>query len=136
MSEALKSLNNIRHLRVQSKDCTLEFLIELLDKLKSIVNQRQEEDEKAKTEVKKRERLLTECLQMLHEKGVDLAELCQNTTAAPKPVSGKLRRPPRPAKYQYIDGNSVQKTWTGQGRTPAVIKKAIDQGKSLDDFLL
>ncbi|HBQ6826279.1 TPA: H-NS histone family protein, partial [Klebsiella pneumoniae] len=28
-------------------------------------------------------------------------------------------------------------TWTGQGRTPAVIKKAMDeQGKSLDDFLI
>ncbi|MCV5976426.1 transcriptional regulator, partial [Escherichia coli] len=27
--------------------------------------------------------------------------------------------------------------WTGQGRTPAVIKKAMDeQGKSLDDFLI
>ncbi|TOM61919.1 transcriptional regulator, partial [Vibrio parahaemolyticus] len=28
-------------------------------------------------------------------------------------------------------------TWTGQGRTPAVIKVAIEeQGKSLDDFLI
>ncbi|HDL8031932.1 TPA: H-NS histone family protein, partial [Yersinia enterocolitica] len=42
-----------------------------------------------------------------------------------------------PAKYKYIDENGETKTWTGQGRTPAVIKKAIEeQGKSLDDFLL
>ncbi|WP_149542734.1 H-NS family nucleoid-associated regulatory protein, partial [Serratia marcescens] len=37
----------------------------------------------------------------------------------------------------YKDENGELKTWTGQGRTPAVIKKAIEeQGKSLDDFLL
>ena len=36
-----------------------------------------------------------------------------------------------------VDENGETKTWTGQGRTPAVIKKAIeDEGKSLDDFLL
>ncbi len=43
----------------------------------------------------------------------------------------------RPAKYSYVDENGETKTWTGQGRTPAVIKKAMDeQGKSLDDFLI
>jgi DNA-binding protein H-NS len=51
--------------------------------------------------------------------------------------AGKAKRAARPAKYKYIDENGENKTWTGQGRTPAVIKKAIEeQGKSLDDFLL
>lgn len=41
--------------------------------------------------------------------------------------------------HQHCDGVShgETKTWTGQGRTPAVIKKAMDeQGKQLDDFLI
>ena len=47
------------------------------------------------------------------------------------------KRAARPAKYSYVDENGETKTWTGQGRTPAVIKKAMDeQGKTLDDFLL
>ncbi len=49
----------------------------------------------------------------------------------------KAKRAARPAKYSYIDENGEEKTWTGQGRTPAVIKKAMDeQGKQLDDFLI
>lgn len=69
-----------------------------------------------------------------------------NNTTAPAPVinslaavkSGtKAKRAQRPAKYSYVDENGETKTWTGQGRTPAVIKKAMDeQGKSLDDFLI
>uniref|UniRef100_UPI001F3B6EF5 H-NS family nucleoid-associated regulatory protein n=1 Tax=Klebsiella quasipneumoniae TaxID=1463165 RepID=UPI001F3B6EF5 len=49
----------------------------------------------------------------------------------------KTKRAARPAKYSYVDENSETKTWTGHGRTPAVIKKAMDeQGKTLDDFLI
>ncbi len=39
-------------------------------------------------------------------------------------------------KYKYTDENGQEKNWTGQGRTPAPIKAAIDSGKSLDDFLI
>ena len=39
------------------------------------------------------------------------------------------------SKYKYIE-NGQEKFWTGHGRTPAVIKVAIDGGKSLDDFLI
>ncbi|WP_312123587.1 H-NS family nucleoid-associated regulatory protein, partial [Pantoea vagans] len=46
------------------------------------------------------------------------------------------KRAPRPAKYSYTDENGEQKSWTGQGRTPAAIKKALDSGKSLDSFLI
>ncbi|WP_313685399.1 H-NS family nucleoid-associated regulatory protein, partial [Pantoea sp.] len=41
-----------------------------------------------------------------------------------------------PAKYSYTDENGEEKSWTGQGRTPAAIKKALDAGKSLDSFLI
>jgi DNA-binding protein H-NS len=72
---------------------------------------------------------------MLIADGIDPNELLQ-TMAATK-AAGKAKRAARPAKYQYKDENGELKTWTGQGRTPAVIKKAIEeQGKSLDDFLL
>lgn len=47
------------------------------------------------------------------------------------------KRAARPAKYSYVDENGETKTWTGQGRTPAVIKKAMEeQGKQLEDFLI
>ena len=72
---------------------------------------------------------------MLIADGIDPNELLQSLSATK--VTGKSKRAARPAKYQFTDENGELKTWTGQGRTPAVIKKAIEeQGKSLDDFLL
>lgn len=44
MSEALKILNNIRTLRACARECTLETLEEMLEKLEVVVNERREED--------------------------------------------------------------------------------------------
>ncbi len=46
MSEALKILNNIRTLRAQARECTLETLEEMLEKLEVVVNERREEEER------------------------------------------------------------------------------------------
>ena len=49
-------------------------------------------------------------------------------------TSARAKRPPRPAKYAFIDENGERKTWTGQGRTPRPIQNALNSGKSLSDF--
>ena len=135
MSEALKILNNIRTLRAQARECSLETLEEMLEKLEVVVNERREEDSQAQAEVEERTRKLQQYRDMLIADGIDPNELLSTLTAAKAP--GKAKRAARPAKYSYIDENGESKTWTGQGRTPAVIKKAIEeQGKNLDDFLL
>lgn len=135
MSESLKILNNIRTLRAQARECSLETLEEMLEKLEIVVNKRREEDSQAKAEIEERTRKLQQYREMLIADGIDPNELLQ-TMAATK-AACKAKRATRPAKYQYKDENGELKTWTGQGRTPAVIKKSIEeQGKSLDDFLL
>lgn len=53
-----------------------------------------------------------------------------------KKVKSNGKRQVRSAKYKYVDDNGVEKTWTGQGRTPSVIQKALDGGKTLDYFAL
>ncbi len=135
MSEALKILNNIRTLRAQARECTLETLEEMLEKLEVVVNERREEESQAQAEIEERTRKLQQYRDMLIADGIDPNELLQSVGSSK--VVGKAKRAARPAKYQYTDENGEVKTWTGQGRTPAVIKKAIDeQGKTLDDFLL
>lgn len=52
MSEALKILNNIRTLRAQARECTLETLEEMLEKLEVVVNERREEDSQAQAKSK------------------------------------------------------------------------------------
>lgn len=65
---------------------------------------------------------------------MDVYELLSALSSTTPKKKGK--RKPRPAKYKYIDTNGVKKTWTGQGRTPLVIQKALDEGKKLLDFAL
>ncbi|SQI39912.1 global DNA-binding transcriptional dual regulator H-NS [Leminorella richardii] len=135
MSEALKILNNIRTLRAQARECTLESLEEMLEKLEVVVKERREEDEANQAEIQERTRKLQQYREMLIADGIDPNELLQTLSAAK--ISGKSKRAARPAKYQFVDDNGETKTWTGQGRTPAVIKRAIEEeGKSLDDFLM
>ncbi|MDX5626807.1 MULTISPECIES: histone-like nucleoid-structuring protein H-NS [unclassified Brenneria] len=135
MSEALKILNNIRTLRAQARECSLDTLEEMLEKLEVVVNERREEESQVQAEVEERARKLQQYRDMLIADGIDPNELLQSLGSVKS--TGKSKRAARPAKYQYTDENGEVKTWTGQGRTPAVIKKAIEeQGKSLDDFLI
>ncbi|XOD70259.1 MAG: histone-like nucleoid-structuring protein H-NS [Sodalis sp. (in: enterobacteria)] len=135
MNETLKILNNIRTLRAQAKICTLETLKEILEKLAIVVNERHEADNQSKAKIENHTRKLQKYREMLIADGINLNELLQSISSSAS--SGKTKRAIRPAKYHYKTENGNVKTWTGQGRTPTVIKKAIDKaGKTLEDFLL
>lgn len=135
MSEALKILNNIRTLRAQARECTLETLEEMLEKLEVVVNERREEENAAAAEVEEHTRKLQQYREMLITDGIDPSGLLSSLAAVKS--GAKARRAQRLVKYSCVDENGETKTWTGQGRTPAVIKKVTDkQGKSLDDFLI
>ncbi|MBV4366998.1 histone-like nucleoid-structuring protein H-NS [Erwinia sp. BNK-24-b] len=135
MSEALKILNNIRTLRAQARECSLETLEEMLEKLEVVVHERRDEESHAQAEIEERTRKLQQYREMLIADGIDPSDLL-SAVGTPK-SAGKAKRAARPAKYKYVDENGETKTWTGQGRTPAVIKKAIEeQGKKLEDFML
>nr|WP_024968005.1 H-NS family nucleoid-associated regulatory protein [Pantoea sp. IMH] len=133
MSETLKVLNNIRTLRAQAREVSLSELEEMLEKLEAVVNERREAEAAIASEIKEKEEKLAKYRQMLLDDGIDLSELtsAENTTG-----KSRAKRAPRPAKYQYTDENGETKSWTGQGRTPAVIKQALEQGKKLEDFLI
>jgi DNA-binding protein H-NS len=47
----------------------------------------------------------------------------------------KIRKGPT-IKYQYIDENNNQLTWSGRGKMPYWLSKQLEQGKLLDDFLV
>lgn len=134
MSESLKIFNNIRTLRAQARETDLETLDEMLEKFQVVVSERHEEHESLIAEQKERDQKLQKYREMLNEAGIDPTDLLETANAN---KTGRAKRAARPAKYSYVDENGETKTWTGQGRTPAVIKRAIDEeGKSLDDFLL
>lgn len=133
MSETLKVLNNIRTLRAQARELSLAELEEMLEKLDAVVSERRDAEAAIAEEVRQKEEKLAKYRQMLMEDGIDPNELTAGESASAKP---RAKRAPRPAKYKYTDEAGEEKSWTGQGRTPAVIKQALDNGKKLEDFLI
>ncbi|EGQ8174166.1 TPA: H-NS histone family protein [Vibrio parahaemolyticus] len=134
MNELEKILFNIRSLRVFSRDLTLDQLEEAHSKLTTIVEERREEEEALRAEQAEKEAKLATIAKQIKEQGIDVNELVSALSS--KKVKSNGKRQVRSAKYKYVDDNGVEKTWTGQGRTPSVIQKALDGGKTLDYFAL
>ncbi|QTL96452.1 H-NS family nucleoid-associated regulatory protein [Aeromonas jandaei] len=74
------------------------------------------------------EQKLAEFQALMEKAGIAPAELL----AA---IDTKVKREPRPPKYRYVE-NGVEKTWTGQGRTPKFLAQQLEQGRQLDEFLI
>lgn len=134
MSEEFKVFSNIRTLRAQARETSLEVLEDLLEKMTSIVEDRRQEEESGKKEREEKQAKLAAIREQLLADGINPEELLANFNAAP--TKQKSNRVTRPAKYKYIDENGNEKGWTGQGRTPKTIAVAIESGKKLEDFLI
>ncbi|WP_241573703.1 H-NS family nucleoid-associated regulatory protein [Rosenbergiella nectarea] len=133
MSEPLKSLNNIRTLRAQARETSLELLEDMLAKLSTIVDEHREEQASVRKEKENKQAKLEAIRAKLIEDGIDPQELLNGLTPKQGTRSKSVRKS-RPAKYKYLDNNGFEKTWTGQGRTPRVISDAIAGGKLLKEF--
>ncbi len=129
---ALSILSNIRSLRAQARETSLDTLGEVLEKLSMIVEERREEESSVRKEQEERLAKLEAIRAKLLEEGIEPEELI----AAHQPTSTKRNsgRQPRQPKYKYTDENGSEYTWTGQGRTPKIIVTAIKNGKTLDEF--
>lgn len=134
MSEALKALNNIRTLRAQTREVSLEFLVDVLEKFTVIVEERRQEEASQRKELEDKQAKLEAFRAKLLEEGIDPAELISSLKG--QTTKTKSTRDPRPAKYKYTDEDGSEKTWTGQGRTPKAIAAAIESGKKLEDFAI
>ncbi|TSH81603.1 H-NS family nucleoid-associated regulatory protein [Pantoea sp. paga] len=136
MSEDLKVFSNIRTLRAQARETSLEILEEILEKIAAIVEEKRLEEESGKKEQEERKVKLEAIREQLLADGIDPQELLGNYGSSSTSAKQKSSRNPRPAKYKYTDENGNEKSWTGQGRTPKAIKYALDTGKNLDDFMI
>lgn len=105
MSEALKSLNNIRTLRAQGRELPLEVLEELLEKLSVVVDERRQEETSKQAELEARQEKLDSLRKLMLEDGIDPEELLSSFSA--KSSAPKKARDPRPAKYSFT-GFKVQ----------------------------
>ncbi|MDA1379127.1 H-NS family nucleoid-associated regulatory protein [Plesiomonas shigelloides subsp. oncorhynchi] len=132
-SEIIKTLTNIRSLRVFAREVDFAMLDEMLTKLTTVVEERRESVEAEKAANAEKAAKLEAYKKMLAEDGISLDDLLSTEVAQPK---AKKTRQPRAPKYEYRDDNGNMKTWTGQGRMPAPIAKAVEEGATLESFLI
>ncbi|HHQ4705392.1 H-NS family nucleoid-associated regulatory protein [Aeromonas veronii] len=133
MSEFLKVLLNVRSLRAALRELSLEQVQEAHEKIEAIYLERLEQTEKEQAAQAEHRQKLAEFQAMLAQAGIDPTELVGSTPAAA--TATKAKRAPRPPKYRYVE-HGVEKTWTGQGRTPKFLVQQLEQGRQLDDFLI
>lgn len=135
MTEMIKTLLNIRSLRAFSRELTLEELEEALNKLTTVFLERQKIEEEEREARAEQEEKLAEIAKQIKVNGINVEALIEALAGKSK-NNKKGNRKPRPAKYRYTDGNGIEQTWTGQGRTPSIIQEQLDTGKSINDFLI
>ena len=133
MSEFLKVLLNVRSLRAALRELSLEQIKEAHEKIELIYLERLEVAEKEQAAQAEHQQKLAEFQAMLAQAGIDPTELVGCAPAAA--TAAKAKRAPRPPKYRYVE-NGVEKTWTGQGRTPKFLAEQLEQGRQLDEFLV
>ena len=136
MNDFLKTLLNIRSLRVALRELSFEQLEEAKEKFDLVYTERFESTEKERAEQAEHQRKLAEFSEMLKQAGVDPRDLVSSATPAVAANAGnKAKRAPRPAKYKYQE-DGQEKTWTGQGRMPKAIAEAVASGRALEEFLI
>ncbi|WP_147197557.1 H-NS family nucleoid-associated regulatory protein [Pantoea sp. MBD-2R] len=133
MNFNLSSLKNIRSLRAQTRNMATEELEEIREKLNILIDERHIERQAAEAAHREKAEKLAMYHELLLEDGISPAELLDGIKRSGMP---KKARAPRPAKYKYTDVNNEIRHWTGQGRTPSPIKTALENGQSLNDFLI
>ncbi len=79
--------------------------------------------------VRERKNALAAAEKAAREYGFSLAELRDDVPAA----KGR-RKSGGPVAAKYRDPDDPTKTWSGRGRRPEWIKRALDSGKSLKDM--
>lgn len=132
-NEIIKTLTNIRSLRVFAREVDFSALEDMLAKLSSVVEELRQAAEAEKAANAERLAKLEAYKKMLAEDGISLDDLMSAQVVQPK---AKKTRAPKPPKYEYRDDAGSIKTWTGQGRMPAPIAKAVDAGTALESFLI
>ncbi|SDO73702.1 H-NS histone family protein [Desulforhopalus singaporensis] len=130
MSEFIRIITHARRFKSAVKDLGIEQLEEIKNKLDKIMEDRLEEE--AEEEKKNAERIakINKYKEMLEADGIGLSEL-QEAEA------GNIRkRTPRKPKYEIWNESGERITWTGQGRMPNIFKARLEEGESMDTFLI
>ncbi|CAI2031155.1 H-NS homolog stpA [Serratia fonticola] len=127
MNPIQQELTTERVLKKFLKESDFPFLEKLSQRILSALADKKAEYDEQEKQREARESKRLELLALIKSEGFSLADI-----TGEKPV---INGPKRKPKYEYVE-NGTTKRWSGVGRTPAPIQQALDEGKSLDSFLI
>lgn len=127
-----KYLGNLKFLRSFVKDADLDFLEKALYNFKNLLEEKKEAIEIEKLEIEELEKKRQQLLSDISNAGWTIDSILNPVTRNTL-INKKSKKEP---KYQFTDDKGKNKTWSGHGKMPFALKKQIDQGKSLEEFLI
>lgn len=115
-----------------AREFSIDVLEEMLEKFRVVTKERREEEELQQRQLAEKQEKINAFLELMKADGINPEELFAMDSAMPR--SAKSASRVRQNIVLLI--SMAKKNWTGQGRTPKPIARALAAGKSLDDFLI
>ena len=126
----IRNLSNSRFIKSAIKGATFEQLNTIREKVNFVVESLIEDAKLQEEEAKARLDKIAKIKEDLLSQGLTIEDLVSVET--PKATKGRKF----PPKYRFTDENGQERTWSGQGARPRALQKLLDEGQSLESFLI
>lgn len=125
-----KYFGNMASLRAYCRKQDIAFLEKAVRNFQEIIAEQKDAWELERMELEEREKNRQAIVQELIDRGWRVEELL-NPIGSPQ-----NNKPKSTNKYVFITQDGRTQYWTGKGRCPKDLKEQLDNGKSLDEFLI
>ncbi|EHY5970277.1 H-NS histone family protein [Escherichia coli] len=133
-----RTMTNIRSLRTYVRELDFEQLLDMQEKLNSVIEERREDAERKAAERKELEAKYQQAVEYITSLGLDpevylvpVSAIAGTTETKQKP-KGSVRK----AKYIFEDENGETRTWSGNGKMPLALRKQVNGDCTLETFLI
>lgn len=124
-------LNNPNSLKSFLKGQDLEWTNSVYERLGKLVIELTQEAELERAEAKEREEKRLALIAMVEAEGWSVEDLIGKS--APKKSGSSSKKAD---KYRFTDENGNVKGWSGYGMKPKALQALLDEGHSLEEFLI
>lgn len=131
------NLTSITALRKFINAQETEWVETFFEKIEVLIIEKREEIELQKLEAEEKAKNRQAAIEYLKEKfGIDdITDLMDESENSGKKRKKRATRP-SVIKYRFTDKEGVEHSWTGQGRHPKALKELMNEGHSLEEYLV